>query len=232
MSDDGERQVLIAEILRVRAERAQLQERVEMAVAHRSELNAMSESQRAAIADQASRELAQLDDERAFISGRSVQDEEFLRGERQLCLSAVMAHKEAAERRLETESEFVAGHLRGRLVGLDASVVELRTRAAEKARAARVALAEMAPDEALDLKLKDNREECAVIARKIAESHREIEGLAANGQQLRAAYEGLARATAHWPPSPARGRRPRSRSNATAPRPPAPPLLQPLNVIH
>ena len=186
MSEEEERDQLVKEILGLREEQKRFESQISTLSARKSELEQISRSLRHAITDKATRELEFLDNERIYMSQKSVQDEEAIKKSFEAKLAQVLKQKEDLERRLEAESEFIARNLRERLSQLHHRTLELRSQLSEKVKQVSQTLVDMAPDKVLRCRIDANHDQCLEIAKKIAEGQREIEGLTTRATRLNA----------------------------------------------
>ena len=191
MTEDEERAQLIREILEVRAEQEQLQSKMSTITEQKAELQQISDSLKSAITDKANRELEVLDNERIYMSKKAVHDEETIKKSFEAKLAQVLKQKDELERRLEAESEFITRNLVERLSKLHARTLELRSQLGEKVKEVSQKLNGLAPDEVVRCHIESYQDQCMELARKIAEGHREIEGLTAKGTRLNAILDKL-----------------------------------------
>ena len=189
MSED--REVIIQKILEAREERKELELKMQKLNEQKEHLGELHQLMQATIADHAARELEIIDNERAYISQKSVHDEEKLKADFEQELANVLKEKEELEHRLEAESEYVSRHLKDRLSVLHQKTLTLRSELTAKTHEVTETLLSIAPDDAMKLKIQANQTRCNEIANKIAEAHREIEGMTAKAARLTLIQEKL-----------------------------------------
>ncbi|OHS99853.1 hypothetical protein TRFO_33603 [Tritrichomonas foetus] len=190
MSDE-EKSALLKEILDLQTENQQLIAKHETFSQRKAELLKISESLCAQIATRAEKEIQSIGNEREFISQKCVHDEEEIQADFQTKLDQVLKQKEDLQRKLEAESEFVSRNLKERLAKIRQRTLELRSELLNKSKKITESLAEMKADDVIKQKIADNQEYAIETAKRIAESHREIEGLQAKGKRLQSILESL-----------------------------------------
>ena len=188
---EAEKQSLIEEIEALQRENEELQKKHDTLQGRKDELMKISESLCQQIANRAEKEMQNIGNERDFMSQKSIQDEEAIQADFQSKLDEVLKQKEDLQRKLEAESEFVSRNLKERLAKIHQRTLELRSELLEKSKKITESLADMKSDEIIKHKIADNQEYAIETAKKIAESHREIEGLQAKGKRLASILESL-----------------------------------------
>lgn len=179
------REYLIEQIKQQRELQAEIAKKKE-AFAHRQiELTEYSNMLKECIADKAQQEIKSLDYQRALISKKSLEDEEKLKNSFEAKLHQVLSQKCELERRLEAESEFIAQNLRSRMHKLQENTLLLRSEMTKKSKEISESLVHMTNDEALHKKITGYQDQAMHVASKIAEAHREIEGLQMKADRLR-----------------------------------------------
>ncbi|OHT09659.1 coiled-coil domain-containing protein 6 [Tritrichomonas foetus] len=186
-----EKAALIEQIKKTRAENESLRSQVSTLEDRKKQLQDLSQVLQAVIADKAAREIESINNERVYISQKSVEEEEILKAAFEKRLSEVIREKVELERRLEAESEFVSRNLRQRLTAIHAKTHQLRAELHKKSKEVTESLLHMSPDEALKTMIQTNQDACLEISSKIAESHREIEGMQAKAERLKTILEHL-----------------------------------------
>ena len=188
---DEEKATLIEKILNQRRENAHLKATIDVFEEKNKQLQNESFQFQADMADQAFRELKFLHNERAEISRKSIEEEEGLKKAFEKRLKEIVQEKVDLERALEAESEFVSRNLRQRLVAIHAKTHLLRQELNQKSRAVTDSLLHMSPDEAMQKIIQSKQDSCLEISSKIAESHREIEGLQKKAERYQKILEHL-----------------------------------------
>lgn len=189
MTDD--KALVIEKILKIRKENEELQKQVSDLEESKSQLLSISEELQAIIADKAARELESLHNERAYISQKSIQEEEELKNDFQKKYNDLKKEEVELEHRLEAESEFVSRTLRKRLLNIHAKAHQLRDQLNQKSREVAESLLNMTSDEALRTVIQNNQDACLELSSKISESHREIEGMQAKAERLKTILDHL-----------------------------------------
>lgn len=188
---EQEKQAIINKILEVRKENTKLNEQTSTLEVRKAQLLEISKHLQSVIADKAAKELESLSNERIYISQKSILEEENLRSEFENRLNELNTEKVELERRLEAESEFVSRTLRERLINIHQKTHQLRAQLNQKSREVTNSLLHMTSDEALKSVIQANQDACLEISNRIAESHREIEGLTAKAERLKSILEHL-----------------------------------------
>lgn len=182
---------LIEKILKIRKENDELRNQVSDLEGRKTQLLSLSDDMQVIIADKAARELESLHNERSYLSQKSIQEEEDLKNDFQKKYNDLKKEEVELEHRLEAESEFVSRTLRKRLLSINKKTHELRDQLNQKSREVAESLLNMTSDEALKTVIQNNQDACIELSQKIAESHREIEGMQTKAERLKTILDHL-----------------------------------------
>ena len=183
--EDNEKLLLIAKIQAIRAQQTEVKERIRKIKERKKNLQQLSQDFQAAISDHASLEIQCLGNEQIYLSKAAIEDEKSIRQEFQDKLTKILQEKEDLEHRLEAEQEFISRNLRNRLIQLHQRTNRLRSEFSQKSHKVNQSLLELNPDDAIRIKIQSMRSQLRDSENKIAESHREIEGLLTQNQRLK-----------------------------------------------
>lgn len=190
-----EREKILKEISELQAENKVLTSKHDDLVHTKEELLKISDDLKQQIRARGEKEIKTIDNERDFISQKSVHDEEEIQASYQSKLDIVLKQKEEMQRKLEAESEYVSRILKERLAKIHQRTLDLRSEIISKAN--KYAETSSNNDQTANndnsnknqneditrKKIADIKKYLEEIEKKIADSHKEIETLQAKGQR-------------------------------------------------
>lgn len=190
-----EREKILKEISELQAENKVLTSKHDDLVHTKEELLKISNDLKQQIRARGEKEIKTIDNERDFISQKSVHDEEEIQASYQSKLDIVLKQKEEMQRKLEAESEYVSRILKERLAKIHQRTLDLRSEIISKAN--KYAETSSNNDQTANndnsnknqneditrKKIADIKKYLEEIEKKIANSHKEIETLQAKGQR-------------------------------------------------
>lgn len=197
-----DRDKILKEIAELQTENKDLTNKHADLLNRKDELLKISNDLKKQIQDRAEKEIKSIDNERNFISQKSVHDEEEMQASFQTKLDFVLKQKEEMQRKLEAESEYVSRILKERLAKIHQKTLDLRTEMADKAKK----LAENSQDSGQNT--SENKSESQneiIVKQKIADikkyledtqlrinnSQKEVDALTAKGQRYTRILESL-----------------------------------------
>lgn len=181
----SDRQQLIEAIKRERELHDEQNKKIIELTARKETLFGYSDQLQKLIADRAARELEFINNERKYISERSIREEKEIKANFETRLQQITQEKQELERKLESESEFIAMNLRQRLTALHERTQNMRIELNTKSRNVTESLLQLSPNEIQQKKIAENHNLCLETSKKIAEAQREIEGLTIKKERLR-----------------------------------------------
>lgn len=191
-----EREKILKEIAELQKENHELTDKHSDLLSRKDELLKISNDLKKQIQDRAEKEIKSIDNERNFISQKSVHDEEEMQASYQTKLDCVLKQKEEMQRKLEAESEYVSRILKERLAKIHQKTLDLRTEMIDKANK----ISDQNPPQNSDgnqneilvkQKIADIKKYLDDTQLRIIDSQKEIDVLTAKGQRYTRILESL-----------------------------------------
>lgn len=176
----------IQQIRILREKNTELEKETEALRTRKDELVSISERLQSYFKDFEEQNVRKLADAQTEIRAKLLREENSIKKSYEEKLRDVIEEKQNLERRIEAESEFLSMNLRSRLSALHTKTHQLRDQLAKKSKEVAANMNRLSPNEALQASIQASNDYCAATANKIAEAHREIEGLTIMNARLEA----------------------------------------------
>ena len=174
-----DREEIIKEILDLQKEKESLTRKIDALNNRKQDLLIISNEFRTNITTKCNQQIEFLTNEKDYISKKSTDDEQKIKKAFEEKLRSLINEKCKLERKLEAETEFVTFNLKARLAKTYNHTLELRSELYNRSKDLLKNLDDQQQDEEMKKKLlvSQNQTQAYELAKKIAEAHREIEGL-------------------------------------------------------